>query len=90
MGFRKGGLVMSKVPDVIRPPGYTVGLTGECAYLWALFLRNEADIEDDQLAYSQWQAMVESLQPKPHKPMPSAVHISALEDAITSYRSGVI
>jgi hypothetical protein len=75
---------MSKLPPVERAYGDT-GLTGESAYLWALFLRNEADMEDDQISFSKWQAMVEQLQPQAGKPTPAAVHYSGLEDAITKY-----
>ena len=75
---------MSKVPYVQRAYG-GMGLTGECAYLWALFLRNEADMEDDQIMYSKWQAMVEQLQPKSGKAIPASVHYPALEEAMNRY-----
>ena len=76
---------MSKVPYVERPYGYETGLTGECAYLWALFLANEADMEDDQVAYDKWKTVVDQLAPKQGKPVPAAVHYAALEDAIKQY-----
>jgi len=44
---------MSKVPYIERSYGDS-GLTGECAYLWALFLANEADMADDTFEYSKW------------------------------------
>ena len=75
---------MNKVPYVERAYGDS-GLTGECAYLWALFLRNEADMEDDQISYSKWQAIVETLEPKSGKPVPASVHYADLEDAIEKY-----
>ena len=78
---------MNKIPPINRPPGYTVGLTGESAYLWALFLRNEADFADDHVAYDKWQTLVEILLPKPGKAMPSIVHFSVLEDEIAKYES---
>lgn len=75
---------MNKVPYVER--AYDGGgLTGECAYLWALFLRNEADMEDDQISYSKWQAIVETLEPKSGKPVPASVHYADLEDAVEKY-----
>ena len=75
---------MNKVPYVERAYGDS-GLTGECAYLWALFLRNEADMEDDQISYSKWQAIVETLEPKSGKPVPASVHYADLEEAISEY-----
>ena len=75
---------MSKVPYIERAYGDS-GLTGECAYLWALFLRNEADMEDDQISYSKWQAIVETLEPKSGKPVPASVHYADLEDAVEKY-----
>ena len=76
---------MSKVPYVERPYGYTTGLTGECAYVWALFLMHEADWNEDNVAYDRWKSMVDDLAPKPNKPVPAAVHYVALEDAIEKY-----
>lgn len=76
---------MSKVPSIQRPYGYTTGLTGESAYLWALFLMNEADMSDDYLAYDTWKACVESLSPKQGKPVPAVVHYAKLEEAIEKY-----
>jgi len=75
---------MSKVPFIERPYLGT-GLTGECAYLWALFLANEADMEDDSIAYDKFKAMAEQLAPKDGKPIPACVHYPALEEAIAKY-----
>jgi hypothetical protein len=76
---------MSKLPYVERPAGYTIGLTGECAYLWALFLANEADMSDDVVAYDKWKALAEQLTPAPGKPVPSIVHCSDLETELETY-----
>jgi len=75
---------MSKVPFIERPYLGT-GLTGECAYLWALFLANEADMEDDYVAYDKFKAMAEQLTPQDGKPIPACVHYPALEEAIAKY-----
>ena len=61
---------MSKVPYIERSYGDS-GLTGECAYLWALFLANEADMEDDTFGYSKWKSLAEQLTPSEGKPMPA-------------------
>ena len=77
---------MSKIPHVERPHGFSgVGLTGECAYLWALFLLNEADMADDPIAYDTYKTMVDQLKPKAGKPTPAAVYFADLEDAIEKY-----
>ena len=79
---------MSKVPYVERPTLWEnsdTGLTGECAYLWALFLANEADMEDDTFGYSKWKSTAEQLAPADGKPMPAVVHYAELEDAIARY-----
>ena len=75
---------MNKIPYVERDV-MSGGLKGECAYLWALFLTNEADMKDDHAAYDKWMTMVEQLRPAPGKPIPSSVHFAELEDAIASY-----
>tara|TARA_S200002703_G_C3763074_1_gene234915 strand:- start:72 stop:308 length:237 start_codon:yes stop_codon:yes gene_type:complete len=75
---------MSKVPYIERSYGDS-GLTGECAYLWALFLANEADMEDDTFGYSKWKSLAEQLAPAEGKPMPAVVHYAELEDAIARY-----
>jgi hypothetical protein len=75
---------MSKVPYVERD--YVGGgLKGECAYLWALFLANEADMSGDVVAYDRYKALVDELAPKPGKAVPSSVHFAALEEAIEKY-----
>jgi hypothetical protein len=76
--------MMGKLPPVER--GFLgAGITGESAYVWALFLKNEADMEDDQISYSKWTSLEEQLRPEPGRPMPATVHIAALEDAIERY-----
>jgi len=75
---------MSKVPYIER--GYDgAGLTGECAFLWALFLMREHEMSDDPFEYDKWKSCAESLQPKEGKPMPAVVHYHDLEEAITKY-----
>ena len=79
---------MSKVPYVERPKmweGTGIGLTGECAYLWALFLANEADMADDTFEYSKWKSMADDLAPKQGKPTPAAVYYYDLEEAMEKY-----
>jgi len=66
------------------------GLKGECAYLWCLFLANEADMRDDVLAYDKWKAMAETLAPKPGVPVPESVHYPALEDEIGKYHANSV
>lgn len=76
---------MSKIPNIERPYG-DFGLTGECAYLWALFLANEAEMDGDVTSYDKFMAMVDTLKPQAGKAIPSAVHYQALEDAIERYK----
>ena len=77
---------MNKVPYIER--SYEgVGLTGECAYLWACFLANEADMVDDYIAFDKWKTIMEQLQPKDGKAIPSSVHYHALEEAISKYET---
>jgi len=76
--------MMGKLPPVERD--YVGGgLKGDCAYIWALFLKNEADWADDQIAYSKWASIEEQLRPRVGKPTPSSVHYAALEDAIKEH-----
>ena len=75
---------MSKIPYIGRSYGDS-GLTGECAYLWALFLANEADMADDTFEYSKWKSMADDLAPKRGKPTPSSVYYSDLEEIIKKY-----
>lgn len=77
---------MSKVPYIERAYGGT-GLTGECAYLWALFLANEADMADDYIKYDKFKAIAEQLAPKTGKAIPASVHYPALEEAISKYNA---
>ena len=77
---------MSKVPYIERAYGGT-GLTGECAYLWALFLANEADMVDDYIKYDKFKAIAEQLAPKAGKAIPASVHYPALEEAISKYNA---
>jgi len=75
---------MSKIPYVERD--YVgCGLKGECAYLWALFLANEADMADDYVAYDTWKTIVNQLKPMTGKPIPASVYYADLEDAIEKY-----
>jgi len=75
---------MNKVPYIER--SYEgVGLTGECAYLWALFIANEADMADDYIKYDKFKSIAEQLAPKDGKPVPATVHYPALEDEIKKY-----
>lgn len=76
---------MSKIPHIVRPHDWDTGLTGECAYLWAMFLANEADMVDDYISYDKFKAIAEQLAPKEGKAVPFAVHIHALEEAIANY-----
>jgi len=75
---------MNKLPYIERAYG-GVGLTGECAYLWACFLANEADMSDDYIKYDKFKSMAEQLEPKKGKPVPATVHYPALEDEIKKY-----
>jgi len=75
---------MNKLPYIERPYD-GAGLTGECAYLWAVFLANEADMSDDHLEYDRYKMIAEQLAPKQGVPVPASVHYSDLEDAIARY-----
>ena len=77
---------MNKVPYIERAYG-GIGLTGECAYLWALFLANEADMVDDYIKYDKFKAMAEQLAPKQGKAIPASVHYPALEEEISKYNT---
>jgi hypothetical protein len=77
---------MSKVPYIERSYGDS-GLTGECAYLWALFLANEADMADDYVNYDKFKSVAEQLAPKEGKAIPASVHYPALEEEISKYKS---
>lgn len=75
---------MNKLPYIERPYN-NIGLTGESAYLWALFIANEADMIDDVITYDRFKAIAEDLAPKPGKATPACVMYQALEDKIAEY-----
>ena len=75
---------MNKVPYIERSP-MSGGLTGECAYVWAVFLAREADMADDYVAYDKYKTIADQLTPKQGIPMPSSVHYPGLEEAIERY-----
>lgn len=75
---------MNKIPYIERCK-ISGGLKGECAYLWALFLANEADMRDDVIAFDRFKAIAEQLAPKPGRAIPSSVHYVDLENAIGEY-----
>ena len=81
---------MGKLPPIIRPYNSDIGLTGECAYHWAIFLLNEADMRDDYVAYDKWKSAAESLKPAPGKAIPASVHYPALEDEIKKYEARTV
>lgn len=77
-------MITGKLPPIERSiMGF--GLTGDSAYKWALFLKNESEMEDDPFEFSKWAAIEESLRPRPNKPVPASVSYGALEDAIKRY-----
>ena len=75
---------MNKMPYIERPDTGR-GFTGKCAYLWALFLMEEADIEDDHMAYAKWRTLVDRLSSRPGHPQPTVHYNADLEDAIKEY-----
>ena len=75
---------MSKKPPVVYAYDGT-GLTGESAYLWALFLAHEADMADDYAAYDKWRHLVDSLKPRSDVPVPASFYCGDLMDAIEGY-----
>ena len=75
---------MSKIPYIERDP-MNGGLRGECAYVWALFLANEADMRDDIVEYDKFKALAEQLAPRAERPGVSSVFYGELEDAIKRY-----
>ena len=75
---------MSKLPYIERC-SMSSGLTGECAYVWACFIANEADMDGDYVTYDEFKTIADQLAPKPGKPTPSSVHYQALEDKIQEY-----
>lgn len=81
---------MEKIPPIVRPYNSDIGLTGESAYHWALFLANEADMRNDIVAYDKWKSAADSLRPVPGKAIPASVHYPALEDEIKKYEARTI
>ena len=77
---------MNKRPHVERCPS-TGGITGQCAYEWALFLAQEADMNDDVFAYDRWKHLQEQLTPMPGVPIASSVHIRDLEKEIEKWNT---
>lgn len=75
---------MNKIPYVERDY-IGGGLKGECAYVWALFLAEEADMSDDYAAYDTWRTIADQLKPRKGVPIPASVHYSELEDAIEEW-----
>ena len=75
---------MNKVPYVERCP-MSGGLKGECAYLWALFIANEADMDGDYVTHDRFKTIADQLAPKKGVPIPSSVHYSDLENVIAKY-----
>ena len=65
----------------------STGLTGECAYVWCVWLANEADINGDYIAYDRWKHLADALKPKQGTPVPSSVHIADLEEEINKFSS---
>lgn len=71
-----------KLPSVQRSP-IAGGLTGACAYQWAVFLaENYLFDNDDPLLYDRFKSIAESLEPKPGKPEVASFHCRDLEEAI--------
>ena len=75
---------MNKIPYIERDY-IGGGLKGECAYVWALFLADEADMSGDVVAYDTWRTIADQLKPRAGVPTPSSVYYSDLEDAITEW-----
>jgi len=75
---------MNKIPHVERDY-IGGGLRGECAYLWALFLADEADMSGDAVAYDTWKTIADQLRPQANKPIPSSVYYNELEDEIKKW-----
>ena len=76
--------VQGRVPYVERC-GMSGGLTGECAYVWAVFIANEADMEGDFVTYDRFKTIADQLRPKQGVPMASSVHYNDLEEVIERY-----
>lgn len=78
---------MNKIPYVDRD-SMNGSLRGECAYVWAVFLANEADMADDVVAYDKWKTIADQLRPLAQRPMVSSVHYVELENAIEEWTNG--
>lgn len=78
---------MSKKPYIERCP-VSGGLTGECAYEWAVFLAEEADMADDIVSFDCFMAIAEQLKPKAGIPIAASVHYQDLEKALEVYAGG--
>jgi len=75
---------MNKIPYVERDY-IGGGLKGDCAYVWAVFLAEEADMSGDYTAYDTWRTIADQLKPRQGVPIPASVHYSELEDAIAEW-----
>lgn len=74
-----------KIPSVQRN-SIAEGLTGDCAYQWALFLaENYLFDNDDPLLYDRFRSIAESLEPKPGKPAVASFHCKDLEKEIEKW-----
>ena len=75
---------MSKKPPVVFTYNGT-GLTGESAYLWALFLAREAEMDDNLKEFAKWKHMADSLRPRESVPLPANFYSGDLMNAIEKY-----
>ena len=70
-----------KIPPVERD-SVTGCLSGENAYRWCCFLRDEADMIGDAMGYSVFSAMAETLNTHP---APAGFYAKDLEEAIEAW-----
>ena len=77
-------MIRNKKPPIVFTYNGT-GLTGDSAYLWALFLANEADMAEDYVAYDKWRQIVDCLKPQPNMPVTSSFYCKDLMDEIERY-----
>jgi len=74
-----------KLPSVERSR-FSGGLTGDCAYKWAMFLsENYLFDNDDPLLYDRFRSIAESLEPKQGKPVVASFHCKDLEKEIEKW-----
>ena len=74
-----------KIPTVVRNE-FGGGLTGDCAYKWALFLAENYSFDfDDPLLYDRFMSIADSLEPKPGKPVVASFHCKDLEEEILKW-----